>query len=241
MRRLTVILVTLVSVASTCAADLPSHLDLATIRSIPVQHDGRWPPLDTLARDVVESTTGQMFHLDADPVLWLLSWTFEPQAGMLQPLIAVSNAELRRELQLPEDRTRFSYAELLAHERLQELSVQLTRRDSHGKMNPLESKVADIEKKLDILHKVFEGRTIRLIPERVERNGAWQPIQLPQDEQTRPDAVQTAWAELKRAFAIDDAAAGGGFILSTGDQTPRDTPDENIHTMQRVAETYGRY
>lgn len=41
--------------------------------------------------------------------------------------------------------------------------------------------------------------------------------------------------------AIDDAALGGGFILSTGDQTPRDAPDENIRTMQRVAETYGRY
>ena len=41
--------------------------------------------------------------------------------------------------------------------------------------------------------------------------------------------------------AIDAAAAGGGFILSTGDQTPRDTPDETIRIMQRVAETYGRY
>jgi len=207
MRRLTVILVILVSATSTCVADLSSHLDLATIRSIPVQHDGRWPPLDTLARDVVESTTGQMFYLDADPVLWLLSWTFEPQAGMLQPLIAVSNAELRRELQLPEDKTRFSYAELLAHERLQELSEQLTHRDSHRKMDPLESKVADIEKKLDILHKVFEGRIIRLIPERVERNGAWRSIQLPPDKQDQPDAVQLAWAELKQAFVIDDAAA----------------------------------
>jgi len=41
--------------------------------------------------------------------------------------------------------------------------------------------------------------------------------------------------------AIDDAAGGGGFILSTGDQTPRDTPDENIFMMQKVAETYGKY
>ena len=41
--------------------------------------------------------------------------------------------------------------------------------------------------------------------------------------------------------AIDDAAEGGGFILSTGDQTPRDTPDENIRIMQQVAETYGKY
>ncbi len=41
--------------------------------------------------------------------------------------------------------------------------------------------------------------------------------------------------------AIDDAGQGGGFVLSTADQTPRDTPDANIIAMQRVAETYGRY
>lgn len=41
--------------------------------------------------------------------------------------------------------------------------------------------------------------------------------------------------------AIDDAAAGGGFVLSTGDQCGRDTPDENIWAMIETARTYGRY
>lgn len=41
--------------------------------------------------------------------------------------------------------------------------------------------------------------------------------------------------------AIDDAAEGGGFILSTGDQCGRDTPDENIFAMIETARTYGRY
>jgi uroporphyrinogen decarboxylase len=41
--------------------------------------------------------------------------------------------------------------------------------------------------------------------------------------------------------AIDDAATGGGFILSTGDQCGRDTPDENIRAMVETARTYGRY
>ena len=41
--------------------------------------------------------------------------------------------------------------------------------------------------------------------------------------------------------AIDDAAAGGRFILSTGDQCGRDTPDANLHAMVRTARTYGRY
>lgn len=41
--------------------------------------------------------------------------------------------------------------------------------------------------------------------------------------------------------AIDDAAAGGRFILSTGDQCGRDTPDDNLRAMIETARTYGRY
>lgn len=41
--------------------------------------------------------------------------------------------------------------------------------------------------------------------------------------------------------AIDDAAAGGRFILSTGDQCGRDTPDGNLRAMIDTARTYGRY
>ncbi|MCU0521197.1 MAG: hypothetical protein MUF84_10955 [Anaerolineae bacterium] len=41
--------------------------------------------------------------------------------------------------------------------------------------------------------------------------------------------------------AIDDAAEGGGFVLSTGDQCGWATPDENIFAMVETAETYGRY
>ena len=41
--------------------------------------------------------------------------------------------------------------------------------------------------------------------------------------------------------AIDAAGENGGFILSTGDQLGRDTPDENIFAMVETAKTYGRY
>jgi uroporphyrinogen decarboxylase len=41
--------------------------------------------------------------------------------------------------------------------------------------------------------------------------------------------------------AIEDAGEGGGFILSTGDQCGRDTPDENIFAMVETARAYGRY
>jgi len=41
--------------------------------------------------------------------------------------------------------------------------------------------------------------------------------------------------------AIDDAAEGGRFILSTGDQCGRDTPDENLWAMVETGRTYGAY
>jgi uroporphyrinogen decarboxylase len=47
--------------------------------------------------------------------------------------------------------------------------------------------------------------------------------------------------EIAAREAIDAAASGGGFILSTGDQCPRDTPDANIRKLVEVAQTYGVY
>lgn len=41
--------------------------------------------------------------------------------------------------------------------------------------------------------------------------------------------------------AIDAAKEGGRFILSTGDQCGRDTPDDNLRVMIETARTYGRY
>jgi uroporphyrinogen decarboxylase len=41
--------------------------------------------------------------------------------------------------------------------------------------------------------------------------------------------------------AIEAAGEGGGFILSTGDQCGRDTPDENIQAMIDAAHDYGQY
>jgi uroporphyrinogen decarboxylase len=46
---------------------------------------------------------------------------------------------------------------------------------------------------------------------------------------------------LESLKAIRSAGINGGFILSTGDQCGRDTPDENIFEMINVVEEFGYY
>ena len=47
--------------------------------------------------------------------------------------------------------------------------------------------------------------------------------------------------EREAMACIDAAGSGGGFILATGDQCGRDTPDANIFKLVEVAQTYGKY
>ncbi len=46
---------------------------------------------------------------------------------------------------------------------------------------------------------------------------------------------------LESLRAIRDAGKGGGFVLSTGDQCGRDTPDANILAMLRASRDFGNY
>ena len=189
-------------------ADLPASLDLETLRALPVQRDGRWPPLDTAARDVVETVTGTPSYRGQDPVLILLAWTFDPAGWMQEPLIEISSAELRSELGLAAVQAVFSYEELRRHVPLQEQIRQLANIPRGRKPDPLESKVSDIRNRLLTLEAVFLGQVIRPIPHPDAIVGSWRPIRLPAEEATEPlEPVAAAWFSLRRAFLADDATA----------------------------------
>ena len=53
--------------------------------------------------------------------------------------------------------------------------------------------------------------------------------------------ADTKTVEKAAIKCIEDAAEGGSFVLSTGDQCGRDTPHENIFKLVEVCEKYGRY
>ena len=126
-------------------ASLPPAVDVSLLEGLPTQHDGRWPPLDTVARDTGESVTGEAFYQGRHPLLWLLAWTFAPETWKHVPLITISSTELRAELRLPADRTAFSYAELVGHEPLIDRIERLAQREMSRMMIRLEANVSDLD------------------------------------------------------------------------------------------------
>ncbi len=189
-------------------ASLPATFDLDPIRAVVVQHDGRWMPLDTLARDLVEEVTGEAFFQEHDPVLLLLAWTFDSETWKQQPLIRIKNAQLRHELQLSPVQTVYSYAELISHARLHELIDQLANQGEGHKPDPLESKVSDIHDKLVTLQRVFAGQVIRLIPDGESATGVWRAVTDTSGKATADlEPVRSAWTALGQAFRAGDAAA----------------------------------
>jgi len=206
------------SVLPAAPAEPPTSLDFTTLRGVVVQHDGRWPPLDTVARDFVKSITDREHFRGRDPMLWLFAWTFDPKTWMQEPLITIGNAELRREIGLPADQTAFSYAELVSHERLHSLIDGLSQMESGRKMDPLESKVSGIHEKLLQLQTIFSGLAIDLIPDPTNPLGAWSPI----GPKTAGDATaetRAAWEALRTAFLADNAADFSAASKSLADAT----------------------
>ncbi len=204
-----------ISIIATCALvtpsttpELPASLDYDTLRGIPLQHDGRYPPLDTVARDLVEQVTGDSFYLNHDPIALLLAWTFVPELWSSAPLVEIKNSELRAELKLPAAQTVYSYNELISHKHLRTLIRNLGQMGEDRKPDPLESKVGDINAKLGTLQDIFRGHVITPIPDPQNAHGRWHPIHAPAASGGHDHGnVHAEWTALKSAFTNNDAPA----------------------------------
>lgn len=197
----------LIGPQQTPQARLPVSIDVTTIRGLTTQHDGRWPPLDTVARDLVEQVSGNSSFQGRDPVTMILAWTFDPQTWMYQPVFSIKNAELRGELKLSDTRQAFSYIELIRHKPLLSLIDDLAHIERGRKLNPLEAKVSDINEKLGIFQAIISGWSIRLIPNPDDEGGDWKTIPLTKGDSAEKSDAEAAFSDLRTAFLADGGPA----------------------------------
>ncbi len=183
-----------------------ARLDFSSLRTIPVQHDGRLMPLDTLAREKVKTVTGTEYFRNCDPVFLFLAWTFDPDTWKEKPLVSISNSQLRSMLRLPIKKTTFSYNELIHHEPLLVLMEQLCRIPPGKKADPLQVKVADIGEKLSTLEEIFQDQVIKPIPDDEDPEAPWQSISSLSSQYGTPlaESLKDDWTNLKKSFLARD-------------------------------------
>ncbi len=88
-------------------------LDMSVFRGIPVLEGGRLKPLDSFARGMLATFSGEENPGHINPNTWLADCLFLPSKAIDEPIFAVPNANLRHRLGLTERKIAlYSYREL---------------------------------------------------------------------------------------------------------------------------------
>ncbi len=159
---------------------LPDARIVETLRTLPVQHDGRVMPLDTVAREGVWNVTGKRKWDGIDPVAMVASWVVEPERWSNEPIVKIGSSQLASELSLPSGTRYESFQRLASIPRLMQLIREARRRsETEEPLDPLMKAAQKVERRLVWLQQFTTRRTLRLIPEPSDPLANWsQPDRL---------------------------------------------------------------
>jgi ABC-type transport system involved in cytochrome c biogenesis permease subunit len=160
-----IIVFTLAAATPASAVTVPDAETVNRLHTLPVQHDGRVMPLDTLAREAVWKITGMRSWVRLDPVAMILGWTFAPQEWAAAPIVRIGDGDLAEAIGLS-PRVRYaSFNDLVSNTALQQISTQA--RMASQQEQPLTS-VQDASNQLEgrlVFLRDFLGRqAIRPLP-----------------------------------------------------------------------------
>ena len=144
---------------------MPDAANLETLRRLPVQHDGRVMPLDTLAREAVWRVTGSQNWQGIDPVTVALGWSFAPAAWSQEPIIPLGSRRLATELGLPTGTRHASLQQLAAIPRTTQLIREArSQANLDQPLSSLEEDAQELEGRMLWLQGLMSKRLLRVMP-----------------------------------------------------------------------------
>ncbi len=144
------------------------------LRRLPVQHDGRTMPLDTLAREAVWNVTGAYRWHGEDPVATVAGWIADPASAANASIVKVGSDALAREIGLPSGTTHASFLQIVRAPRALQLMEQAREWEQQGR--PRTGVVQDAEKlepRLMRLQSFLNREAIRTNPVAGNTNARW--------------------------------------------------------------------
>jgi len=158
--------------AATASAAGPADM----LRTLPVQHDGRVMPLDTLAREVVWNVTGSHAFQGQDPVVTVTQWLYSPEACAAAPVVSLGSKAFVKALDLPDGTTHASFMTILSNPKAREL-VLAARAEEEAKRPRvgLVQEAEKLEQRLIVLQGVLTQKAVRPIPVLGDAKAQWAP------------------------------------------------------------------
>lgn len=133
-------------------APLPDAATAEALATLPVQHDGRVMPLETLAREAVWRVTGSHDGFwRADAVSLALGWSFHPEAWATRPVVRLGSEELALALGLPPAASHASFQEILGSGEVRSLMTEAREAEAaseSGKLPPRLEEAGELESRL---------------------------------------------------------------------------------------------
>jgi ABC-type transport system involved in cytochrome c biogenesis permease subunit len=147
---------------------------LDTLRRLPVQHDGRVMPLDTLARESVRAITGSSAWRGEDPAATFSGWLFDPAAAADTPVVQVGSGAFVQALGLPAGRDHASFAELVRMPEVVRLVMQARQAEAqdqprHGLLQAAEG----LDQRLSLMQEILQQQIARPVPAAADPHAVW--------------------------------------------------------------------
>ncbi len=146
------------------------------LRVVPVQHDGRVMPLDTLAREAVRNVTGRWDWGGLDPVALVVDWSVDPFRWAREPMVRVKGHELLAAAGLDPATRWASYETLAGNRSLLALFDQARAAAARDRVPPgALPQAQDLEERLMWLQGFLAREAIRVIPDPSGPLAKWAP------------------------------------------------------------------
>ena len=162
----------LLPAASPARAEGPAPLE--ALERLPVQHDGRVMPLDTLAREAVWNVTGSHSWKDEDPVATFTGWLFDPKGAAAAPVVKVDGKALAAAAGLDPRATHVSFDQLVSNRVvMQQIQAAEAAAQRDVPRRGILKEAEKLEHRLTTLYGVLQGDVVRPIPAPGTPNALW--------------------------------------------------------------------
>ncbi|OGQ17253.1 MAG: hypothetical protein A3B70_06705 [Deltaproteobacteria bacterium RIFCSPHIGHO2_02_FULL_40_11] len=150
------------------------HLSFEHLKSLPIQQGGRVKPLDTFAREIVQTVTGKSSFQGQSAIQLLLAWFANPSAWDNIEMIEIRSLELKKKLGLHHDQKYFTLAQL-GHLKPLEPDFQTihNKTQNEEKLTPYEEGVNRLFTQVSLVQRIGYGELLAVIPHPTHPDEPW--------------------------------------------------------------------